>query len=151
MKKFFALSLVGTVALASCNQASVSGSTKTYAFAVPTAAVTGYGSQAGTANRTDLSTKDNTVTVLSATKLKASTAYIAHYHLQGDATKAPCDSAGAVTDGMIGGMSFTSDANGSVTIKGLNTTANIANATYINIHEAATPSVIPLCADLTKK
>jgi superoxide dismutase, Cu-Zn family len=56
-----------------------------------------------------------------------------------------------VTDGMIGGMSVTSDANGSVTIKGLNTTANIANATYINIHEAAAPSVIPLCADLTKK
>ena len=148
MKKIFAMSLVGMVALASCNQASVSGSTKTYTFAAQTQ--TGYADQAGTAAKTDLSSKD-TVTVLTATKLKANTDYVAHYHAQGDATKAPCASSGAIVDGMIGGTSFKSDANGNVTIKGLNTTTNIATATYINIHEMAALSVVPLCADLTKK
>jgi Cu-Zn family superoxide dismutase len=149
MKKFLALSLIGAVALASCNQANVTGSSKTYTFAAQ--AQTGYTVQAGTAARTDLNTGD-TSTVLKATGLKPSTAYIAHYHLAGaDVSKGVCASGGAVQNGLIGGTNFTSDASGNLTIKGLASTADIAvgSVQYINIHEAATPAVVPLCADLT--
>ena len=144
--KFAGLAVLGSFALAACNQANLTGSAKTYAFAAQPQV--GYTAQAGTATRADLSSKDTT-TVLSATGLKPATAYVAHYHIQGDATKAPCASNGAVVDGMIGGMMFTSDANGNLTIKGLNTTSALANAKYINIHEAAALTIVPLCADLT--
>ena len=149
MKKFLALSLIGTLALASCNQANVTGSAKTYAFAAQAQA--GYSTQAGTASRADLNTGD-TSTVLKATGLKPSTAYIAHYHVAGtDTSKGVCASGGAVQNGLIGGTPVTSDASGTLTIKGLASTADIAatSVKYINIHESATPSVVPLCADLT--
>lgn len=146
MKKIFAMSLLGMVTLASCNQASISGSTKSYTFAARTTA--GYTDQAGKAARTDLSSGD-TLTVLTATKLTPNVKYLAHYHKQGaDATKAPCDSAGGVVAG-IGGE-VTADASGSVTIKGFADTAVLKDgaAKYINIHEAAALSVVPLCAEL---
>ncbi len=145
--KFAGLALLGSFALAACNQANLTGTAKTYAFALQ--AQTGYTAQAGTATRADLSSKDTT-TVLVATGLKPATAYVAHYHLAGtDTSKGVCASNGNVIDGMIGGMMFTSDANGALTIKGLNTTSAIANAKYINIHEAAALPIVPLCADLT--
>ncbi|MGY2893262.1 hypothetical protein [Deinococcus sp. UYEF24] len=149
MKRFLAVSLIGTLALASCNQANVTGSAKTYTFAAQTQV--GYTAQAGTASRTDLNTGD-TSTVLKASGLKPSTAYIAHYHIAGaDTSKGVCASNGMVQNGLIGGAPFTSDASGNLTIKGLATTSDIAvgNVKYINIHESATPSVVPLCADLT--
>ena len=144
--KFAGLALLGSFALAACNQANLTGTAKTYAFAAQAQPL--YTVQAGTATRADLSSKD-TSTVLVATGLKASTDYVAHYHAQGDATKAPCASGGAIVDGMIGGMTFTSDASGNLTIKGLDTTTALATAKYINIHEAAALAIVPLCADLT--
>ena len=76
------------------------------------------------------------------------------HYAQGDATKTPCASGGAIVGdqggmSMIGGMSFTSDASGNLTIKGLSSSATLASAKYINIHEAAALAVVPLCADLT--
>lgn len=145
--KFAGLALLGSFALAACNQANLTGSAKTFNFALQ--AQTGYSTQAGTATRADLNSKDTT-TVLVATGLKASTAYFAHYHVAGtDTSKGVCASSGAVIDGQIGGKSVDSDANGKVTIRGLTATDNIATAKYINIHEALTPSIVPLCADLT--
>ena len=149
--KFAGLALLGSFALAACNQASVSGSTKTTNFAAPTTPVVGYTVQAGKAAISDLNTKD-TVTILTATGLKASTLYVAHYHAQGtgvNATKPPCESGGAIVDGMIG-MATTSAADGSLTIKGFTPTTNISTAKYINIHENASLAIVPLCADLTK-
>ncbi len=144
--KFAGLALLGSFALAACNQASVSGSTKTTDFALQTQP--GYTVQAGKAAISNLNTKD-TVTILTATGLKPSTLYVAHYHAQGDTTKAPCASGGAIVDGMIG-MATTSGTDGSLTIKGFTPTTNISTAKYINIHENAALAIVPLCADLTK-
>ena len=55
MQKITPLSILAALVLASCNQANVTGSAKTYAFAAQTQA--GYTKQAGTATRTDLSTE----------------------------------------------------------------------------------------------
>ena len=93
--------------------------------------------------------------MLKASGLKASTAYVAHYHAAGaDVSKGVCASGGPIVGDqgsmtMIGGMTFTTDTAGAVTIKGLNTTAALSTAKYINIHEAAALAVVPLCADLT--
>lgn len=153
MKKILVASILGATLLASCNQATLSGKTKNITFAAQTQ--TGYTAQAGTAAKTDLS-DSNTVTVLKATGLKPNLAYVAHYHAAGaDVSKGVCASNGAIVGDqgnmtMIGGMTFTSDANGAVTIRGVNTTATLGTAQYINIHEAAALAVVPLCADLTK-
>lgn len=146
--KFAGLALLGSFALAACNQANLTGSAKTYAFAAQAGFTDG---QAGTATRADLNSKDTT-TVLSATKLKPSTLYVAHYHLAGtDTTQGVCASKGKIIDGNIGNASVLSDANGNLVIRGLTATTNLANAMYINIHEDRTPdlSSVPLCADLT--
>ena len=145
--KFAGLALLGSFALAACNQANLTGSAKTYAFAAQPQPL--YTAQAGTATRAELNSNDTT-TVLVATGLKPSTAYIAHYHVAGtDVSKGVCASGGAVIDGQIGGKSVDSDVNGKVTLKGLTATANIAAAKYINIHEASALATVPLCADLT--
>jgi len=147
MKKLLSLPFLGLLALASCNQV-VTGDSKAYTFTAQTQV--GYSTQAGKATRLSLSTGD-TATTLNATGLKPSTAYVAHYHAAGaDTSKGVCASNGSIVDGMIGGMTFNSDANGALTIKGLNTTSALATAKYINIHEAAALAVVPLCADLTK-
>jgi superoxide dismutase, Cu-Zn family len=151
MKKILVASILGAALLASCNQASVSGKTKTTDFAAPATAVAGYTVQAGKAAISELNTND-TVTILTATGLKANTSYVAHYHAQGtgvNATKPPCESGGAIVDGMIG-MAMNSAADGSLTLKGFTPTANLKDAKYINIHEAAALGVVPLCADLKK-
>ena len=145
--KFAGLALLGSFALAACNQANLTGSAKTYAFALQT----GFTGSAGTATRADLNSKDTT-TVLSATGLKKSTLYVAHYHLAGkDTSRGVCASGGNVVDGKIGNASVLSDANGNLVIRGLTATANLTDAKYINIHEDLTPdlSMVPLCADLT--
>ena len=145
--KFVGLALLGSFALAACNQANLTGSAKTFNFALQSQM--GYITQAGTATSAALNSNDTT-TVLVATGLKPSTAYFAHYHVAGaDVSQGVCASGGAVIDGLIGGKSVNSDANGNVILKGLTATANIATAKYINIHEALSPAIVPLCADLT--
>ena len=145
--KFAGLALLGSFALAACNQASVSGNTKTTDFTLQ--AQTGYTVQAGKAAISNLNTKD-TVTILTATGLKASTSYVTHYHAAGaDVSKGVCASNGPIVDGMIG-MAMTSAADGSLTLKGFTPTSNLTTAKYINIHEAAALAIVPLCADLTK-
>ncbi len=151
MQKITPLSILAALVLASCNQANVTGSAKTYAFAAQTQA--GYTKQAGTATRTDLSTGDTT-TVLLASGLKPSTVYVAHYHAQGDLSQPPCASVGPIvgdqgTLSMIGGMLYTSDVNGNLTVKGVGSTPTLGSARSIDVHEAANPAVVPLCADLT--
>jgi superoxide dismutase, Cu-Zn family len=146
MKKILIASVLGAALLASCNQASVSGKTKTTDFAANT--TTGYTVQAGKAAISELNTND-TVTILTATGLKASTSYVAHYHAAGaDVSKGVCASGGAIVNGEIGAA--TTSADGSLTIKGFAPTANLTTAKYINIHEAAALGVVPLCADLKK-
>ncbi|WP_424950478.1 hypothetical protein [Deinococcus sp.] len=152
MKLIAAPALILALTLAACNQANVSGNAKTYTFTAQTQ--TGYSAQAGKATRTDLNTND-TSTVLVASGLKPLTAYVAHYHAAGaDVSKGVCASNGPIVGDqgsmtMIGGMTFTSDSAGAVTIRGLNTTATLSAAKYINIHEGAALAVVPLCADLT--
>lgn len=155
MKRTLFLAVVGSLALASCNRAKapdVSGTTKATDFTarLNTTAGSGYTAAAGKSRYVDLTGGDR-VTTLTATGLKPNTEYISHFHARGAAAAAgtsDCESAGGVVGGLIGGKSFTSDASGALTIKGVQTTADLSTATYINIHEAATSSVIPLCADI---
>ena len=150
MKKAVLMALIGSLALASCNTKDtpdISGTSKTVAFKAMLPADATYKSSAGTAKYVDL-TGDDRRTTLTATGLKPNTSYLAHYHLMGtaDATDA-CKSSGAVVSGVIG-TAMTSDANGAVTLKGFQSTASLKDAKYINIHEAADLSIVPLCAPL---
>ncbi|MFC4452413.1 hypothetical protein [Deinococcus sonorensis] len=147
MQKLLMVGALGVLALASCNRAAVVGSAKTYAFA--NMGLASYSKAAGTATVTQFSTND-TGTVLIASGLLPSTAYVAHYHAVGTASTDPCRSAGPIVDGMIGGEAVQSDAGGTLTLKGLDTTSALSSAKYINIHEAASLATVPLCADLSK-
>ena len=151
MRKIMATSSVVFLVLTACTQANVTGSAKTYAFAAQAQA--GYSAQAGTATRTDLSTGD-TSTVLIASGLRPSTAYVAHYRAQGDVTLAPCVSGGAIVGdqgslSVIGNAVFSSDASGGLTIRGLSSTFGVSAAKAIDLQEATSPATVPLCADLT--
>jgi len=144
---------LGCFALASCNQANVTGSAKTYAFAAQPQA--NYSAQAGTATLITLSTGD-TSAVLLATGLRPSTGYVAQFHALGDATQPPCASGGLVlgdqgSQSLIGNTTFTSDGSGGLSIRGLSSTASMAAAQYVELHEAGSPVTVPLCADLTLK
>lgn len=143
MKKRTLLALVGTVALASCNQApDVSGKSVTKNFTDMKLA--GYTSPSGTAKYVDLNSGDR-VTTLTVSGLKANTNYLSHYHLMGTASTDACKSGGAVVGGVLG--TATSDASGTLTIKGLQSTAALKDAKYINVHEA-TGGAVPVCAAL---
>ncbi|GAA5437509.1 hypothetical protein ACMT4L_14670 [Deinococcus sp. A31D244] len=156
MNRLALLALVGTIALASCNMnkaPDVTGTTKSVAFTAQlnSTAGSGYTGAAGTAKFVDLTGGDRRTT-LTATGLKPGVNYIAHFHARGAAAPAStgdCASGGAVVGGMIGGDTlFTAAADGTLTIKGFQSTADLSSAAYINIHEKAAASVIPLCADI---
>lgn len=149
MKKAALLALIGTLALASCNKNAapeVTGSSKTATFKAMLPNDVVYKSSAGTAKYIDLSNNDR-ATTLTATGLKPSTSYLAHYHAMGTASNDACTSAGAVVGGTIG-EAMMSDASGNLTLKGLQNKAALSGATYINIHEAASLATVPLCAPL---
>ncbi|MFB9991888.1 hypothetical protein ACFFLM_07895 [Deinococcus oregonensis] len=150
MKRIALMAVVSTLALSACNQPSVVGNNVSKDFSgLLNTAGSGYTAAAGTAVYVDLTGGDRR-TILTATGLKANTAYISHYHSKGTAAGSTndCTSGGPVVGGLIGGGSFTSDADGKLTIKGFQSTDVLKEAAYINIHEGATPSVIPLCADI---
>lgn len=151
MKRILLMAVVSTLALSACNQPNVVGTSvsKSFMGMLNSTAASGYTAAAGTAVYVDLTGGDRR-TILTATGLKANTAYISHYHSKGTAagSTSDCTSGGPVVGGLIGGGSFTSDADGKLTIKGFQSSDVLKDAAYINIHEGATPSVIPLCADI---
>ncbi|MGM9322891.1 CHRD domain-containing protein [Deinococcus aquaticus] len=147
MNRLALLALVGTIALASCNQApDVSGKSVTKSFTDMKLA--GYTAPSGTAKYVDLNSGDR-VTTLTVKGLLPNKAYLAHYHAMGTASTDPCKSGGAVVPAntMIG-MTETTDANGNLTIKGLQATAALKDAKYINVHEASALANVPVCAPL---
>ncbi|WP_291431631.1 hypothetical protein [Deinococcus sp.] len=144
MKKLTLLALVGTVALSSCNQApDVSGKSVSKAFT--DMKLSGYTTPSGTAKYVDLNSGDR-VTTLTLSGLKANTNYLSHYHKMGTASTDPCKSGGEIVGGVLG--TGTSDANGKLTIKGLQSTADLKDAKYINVHEASALANVPVCAPL---
>ena len=96
----------------------------------------------------------NTRTDISLTGLKPGTFYVAHYHNQGDKSTDPCASGGeAILSSKIVGQP---DSQGALTLSGSVATADIANATYFNIHTASDPQGTPAdagvaCTPLTRK
>ncbi|MFN4252376.1 hypothetical protein [Deinococcus sp. LM3] len=146
MKKRALLALIGTVALASCNQApDVSGKSVTKTFTDQK--LTGYNAPSGTAVFVDLTGGDRRTT-LTVKGLKPNTDYLAHYHAMGAAsTTDVCKSNGAVVGGMIG-MTTKSNASGDLTIKGFQMTADLKDAKYINVHENVAGLPVPVCAPL---
>ncbi len=79
----------------------------------------------------------NTKSDVSLTNLMPGTFYVAHYHLQGTAGTDPCASGGdPILSSKIVGQT---DTQGALTMSGTVPTANIANATYFNIHTATGP------------
>lgn len=146
MKKRALLALVGTVALAACNQApDVSGKSVTKNFTDQK--LTGYTAPSGTAVFVDLTGGDRRTT-LTVKGLKPNTDYLAHYHKMGTAsTTDACKSNGDVVGGMIG-MTTKSNASGDLTIKGFQMTADLKDAKYINVHENVAGLPVPVCAPL---
>ncbi|MDL2342894.1 superoxide dismutase [Deinococcus sp. MIMF12] len=67
--------------------------------------------------------------------------YVAHYHLQGTASTAPCASNGApiLSTAMVG----RSDASGMLTLSRSVPRADVMNATYYNVHTAADAAGTP--------
>ncbi|WP_052351656.1 plastocyanin/azurin family copper-binding protein [Deinococcus pimensis] len=100
---------------------------------------------AGTA-RVRLLEGDTTETVLTLRGLTPNRAYAAHYHALPAGTRGdPCASNGPVT---LGFPSFEADTHGAaiVTLRApASRLAGVAGA-YINVHDAANLTVIPLCA-----
>lgn len=81
--------------------------------------------------------KDMTMvmTTASVSGLKPNTYYVAHYHNQGTAGAAPCDSGGmAIMSSKLVGMT---DGMGMLKLAGSVAMADVMNATYFNIHTAA--------------
>ncbi|TSA87757.1 hypothetical protein FNU79_00380 [Deinococcus detaillensis] len=150
--KVLALCIVGGLALAACNQASVPSTSATHTLLPQTQA--GYSAQAGSLVRSDL-TDGTTTTVITATGLLPNTAYAANYYGLGSVTGAGnCGSGGAVigdsgTTSQIGNQPFATDANGALSIQGSETTSGLAGAAYVDVYEASNLATVPLCADLS--
>lgn len=107
--------------------------------------VAGYTSAAGTYTITKIGSQIKTE--LRLTGLKANTQYVAHYHALGTASTTPCDSQGPIKTDLGAVMS---DASGAATFTNTTSAANIVDlGVYINVHEAANLSVVPLCADVS--
>jgi hypothetical protein len=146
------LSICAALALASCNQSNPPVATGSHTLIVQSQP--GYSLQAGTLVRTDLVTGD-TSTVITATGLLPNTAYSAEYHAVGpNVGVAACLSGGAVignagTSSEIGGQAVTTDSSGVLSLQGAESTAGLATAAYVTLHEAASPAITPLCADLS--
>jgi superoxide dismutase, Cu-Zn family len=75
------------------------------------------------------------------TGLKANTYYVAHFHLQGAASTNPCSSNGAPIASTA--TVAQSDASGMLTMTRSVSKADIAAATYWNVHTAADASGTP--------
>lgn len=77
---------------------------------------------------------DTVATSATVMGLAPNTSYVAHYHLQGSASANPCDSNGApiMSSKMVG----RSDAAGMLSLNGNVPSADVADATYYNIHTA---------------
>lgn len=141
-----ALLFAAALALTACGTApAVTGSNTSKTFRNMETA--GYPQAAGTARLTDLSSGDR-ATTLTMTGLRANTAYVAHYHSRGTANATDvCRSNGPIVGGTIGGT-FTSDASGNLTMRGLQALSALQGAAYINVHEAESLPTVPLCAPL---
>jgi hypothetical protein len=138
----FALAVVLLAVMAACMPGS-GNPTKTGNFS--NRGVAGYGAAAGTYTITKLGTEIKTE--LKLTGLKANTQYVAHYHALGTASTTPCDSQGPIKTDL---GTVTSDASGAATFTNTTSAANIVDlGVYINVHEAANISVVPLCADVS--
>lgn len=126
MKNLMLLAL-GTVALASCAPMMAPAYTLTPQSGAPMGV-----SPVGTV----AASKDATTTTTTAklTGLAANTYYVAHYHKMGTANADPCRSSGALipSSKLVG----QTDASGALTLSGSVPTADIASATYFNVHTA---------------
>lgn len=129
MNKLIGLGLVGALLLVSCGP-FVSGANQTRTFSAQTGVTT---AAKGTASIMQLSSGD-TATVLRIQGLSANTNYVAHYHVQGNASQTPCASGGAPI--MATTMTGRTDANGNVEMRNLVPSGALQNATYINVHTA---------------
>ncbi|WP_102125857.1 superoxide dismutase [Deinococcus planocerae] len=78
---------------------------------------------------------DAVLTSAKVTGLRANQFYVAHYHLQGTASTDPCKSGGPpiMSSKIVG----TTDGTGILTLNGSVPRADIAQATYFNIHTAS--------------
>ncbi|ADV66662.1 superoxide dismutase [Deinococcus maricopensis] len=86
-------------------------------------------------------TDSTTTTTTTISGLQPNTYYVAHYHLQGDASSDPCTSAGApIMSTKIVGMT---DNTGRLTASGSAANTDVANATYFNVHTASDPNGTP--------
>ncbi|BDP42647.1 hypothetical protein DAETH_26160 [Deinococcus aetherius] len=78
---------------------------------------------------------DSVLTTAKVTGLRANQYYVAHYHNQGTASTDPCKSGGpAIMSSKIVGQT---DGTGILTLDGSAPRADIAQATYFNIHTAS--------------
>ena len=126
MKKILSLSALA-VALSAC---SMSMMAKPMDYTLGKQPAGGALNSSGTVNV-------NTVNSMVMTKamvmgLAPNTYYVAHYHVQGTASTTPCASGGApiMSSKMVG----QTDASGALTLTGSVATADIASATYYNVH-----------------
>ena len=127
MKNVMLLSL-GALALASCAPMMMS---PMYTLTPQASAPAGV-NPAGNASVTKSDTM--TMTTVKLTGLAANTYYVGHYHVMGMASTEPCKSGGAPI--MASMMVGQTDAAGALTLSGNVATADIAAATYLNVHTA---------------
>ena len=127
MKNLTLLAL-GAVALASCAPMMA----PVYTLAPQSGAPAGVSPVGTVAASKDAST---TTTTARVTGLAANTFYVAHYHKMGTASTDPCKSGGPLiaSSTMIG----QTDASGALTLTGSVATADIASATYYNVHTSS--------------
>lgn len=135
MKNLMLLS-VGALALASCAPMMMAPSSYTFA---PQAGIPSGVVPVGTATAT--MSNMMTMTAVKMTGLAANTYYVGHYHLMGTASTDPCKSGGApiMSSKMVG----QTDATGALTLSGSVNMADIAMATYLNVHTSADAAGTP--------
>ena len=129
MNKLVGLGICGALVLVACGPV-VSGASQTRTFSAQAGVTT---AAKGAATIMQLSSGD-TATVLRLQSLNANTNYVAHYHVQGNASQTPCASGGAPI--MATTMTGRTDANGNVDLRNLVPSSVLQNATYINVHTA---------------
>ncbi len=129
MKNLMLLS-VGALAFASCAPMMMAPASYTFApqVSVPAGVVPVGTATASVANMM-------TSTTVKMTGLAANTYYVGHYHLMGTASADPCKSGG--TPIMSSKMVGQTDATGALTLSGSVNSADIAAATYLNVHTAS--------------
>ena len=132
--KTLMLMSVAALTLASCAPMMAPGMALTRQDSAP-AGINPVGTVAAT--KADATTS----TTARLTGLAANTYYVAHYHLMGTASSDPCKSGGQpLMSSMMVGQT---DANGALTLSGTVATADIAAATYYNVHTASDSSGTP--------